>query len=37
MVDDSVLALLKSDTKVLIDATNTSQRTIQDMVNAYTE
>ena len=37
MVDASVLALLKSDTNVLIDATNTSLRTIQDMVNAYTE
>ena len=37
MVDASVLTLLKSDTNVLIDATNTSLRTIQDMVNAYTE
>ncbi|WP_314286209.1 AAA family ATPase [Capnocytophaga sputigena] len=37
MVEASVLTLLKSDTNVIIDATNTSLRTIQDMIHTYTE
>ena len=37
MVEASVLTLLKSDTNVIIDATNTSLRTIQDMIYTYTE
>ena len=37
MVEASVLTLLKSDTNVIIDATNTSLRTIQDMIHIYTE
>ena len=37
MVEASVLTLLKSDTNVIIDATNTSLRTIQDMILTYTE
>lgn len=37
MVEASVLTLLKSDTNVIIDATNTSLRTIQDMIFTYTE
>ncbi len=37
MVEASVLALLKSDTNVVIDATNTSLRTIEDMIRSYTE
>ena len=34
MVEASVLTLLKSDTNVIIDATNTSLRTIQDIRRA---
>lgn len=37
MVEASVLTLLKSDTNVIIDATNTSLRTIEDMIHTYTE
>ena len=37
MVEASVLTLLKSDTNVIIDATNTSLRGIQDMIHTYTE
>ena len=37
MVEASVLTLLKSDTNVIIDATNTSLRTIQDIIHTYTE
>ena len=37
MVEASVLTLLKSDTNVIIDATNTSLRTIEDMIHSYTE
>ena len=37
MVEASVLTLLKSDTNVIIDATNTSLRTIQEMIHTYTE
>jgi len=37
MVEASVLTLLKSDTNVIIDATNTLLRTIQDMIHTYTE
>jgi len=37
MVEASVLTLLKSDINVIIDATNTSLRTIQDMIHTYTE
>ena len=37
MVEASVLTLLKSDTNVIIDATNTSLRTIQYMIHTYTE
>lgn len=37
MVEASVLTLLKSDTNVIIDAINTSLRTIQDMIHTYTE
>ena len=37
MIEASVLTLLKSDTNVIIDATNTSLRTIQDMIHTYTE
>lgn len=37
MVEASVLTLLKSDTNVIIDATNTSLRTILDMIHTYTE
>ena len=37
MVEASVFTLLKSDTNVIIDATNTSLRTIQDMIHTYTE
>ncbi|AVM50081.1 AAA family ATPase [Capnocytophaga sp. oral taxon 878] len=36
MVEASVLALLKGGTNVVLDATNTSLRTIQDMVSTYT-
>jgi len=37
MVEASVITLLKNHTNVIIDATNSSLRTLEDMVRTYTE
>ena len=37
MVEASVITLLKHHTNVIIDATNCSLRTLEDMIHAYTE
>ena len=37
MVEASVITLLKNHTNVIIDATNSSLRTLEDMVHTYTE